>query len=295
MWPVILFIIGLALGSFLNVAALRYRDGAGLFSGKRLGGRSHCPHCGAALAWHELLPLISFFVQRGHCRHCGAAISWQYPFVEIVGGLIFLIPVFFYYFFEISRHATMGDLLVWYYWLAAAWVLAGLLMLLLAVIDWRTYTIPDETSAGIALLGLLIAALKWHYHDLIGWQVSFLKEYALMGDFGFGIFTGHLIAAFAGIIFFGGVYLVTGGRGIGFGDVKLAGALGLLLGWPDALLAFALAFIAGALVSLALLALGRKTMKESIPFGPFLIAGTFLTMLFGHALSKGYFNLFGVF
>lgn len=296
MWAVILlFLLGLTCGSFLNVVAARYREGEFLFSLKRLSGRSRCPRCHKTLRWYELIPLVSFVLQQGRCRHCDSKISSQYPIVETLSGVVFLLPVYFYYFFDIARHQAAGDLLVWYYWLSGGWVIAGLLMIVLATIDWRTYLIPDEASIGIAMLGLLIAALKWYYADLIGWQVSFLKEYALMGDFGFNIFTGHLVAGLVGLIFFGGLHVVTRGRGIGFGDVKLAAALGLLLGWPDAILAFGFAFVVGSLVSVTLIIAGRKKFKEAIPFGPYLVVGALLTITVGYAFTKGYFNLFGVF
>src|SRR5687767_1490780 len=97
----LLFLFGSIIGSFLNVVSLRFKEGQFLFARKVIGGRSHCPHCGTMLRPHELIPIISFLIQRGRCRTCHAPISFQYPFVELVSGLLAVIVP--YYFFEYSR------------------------------------------------------------------------------------------------------------------------------------------------------------------------------------------------
>ena len=289
-----MFILGLVAGSFLNVVASRYREDKFLFSKKNLGGRSRCPQCRKQLNWYELIPLISFFIQMGKCRGCRQSISWQYPLVELLSGLIFLIPIYFYSYFHISEHLLADHVLVWYYWLSVIWVLAAWLMLLLSVIDYRFYLIPDEAVIGIGLLGILAASLKFYYQDLINWQSSFVGNYAMLVALPVNLFWSHIVAGLIGLLFFGLIFFITKGKGMGFGDVKLAGALGLLLGWPDTVLSFALSFMIGSVGGLLLMFLGRKKFRQPIPFGPYLIAGVFVTMFFGFAIVDGYFKLFGL-
>lgn len=121
------------MGSFLNVLALRYEDGGKIFRRDILTGRSHCPHCGEALHWYELIPLVSFLLQLGRCRHCGKGLSWQYPLVEILGGLIFvLVPMIFFAPF--------------------IWILIFLTLLLITLIDLRLSVIPDQLNVFLAVL-----------------------------------------------------------------------------------------------------------------------------------------------
>lgn len=291
----ILFVAGLIIGSFLNVIIARYRGDKFLFDVKNLGGRSRCPKCRKTLAWFELVPAVSFIFLRGRCRHCHQLISWQYPLVELLSGLALILPICFYYYFEVVRHGAVGDLLVWYYWLSGAWVVAALLMIVLAAIDWREYLIPDATVIGIAAMGLLVAALKYYYSDLIGWQSSFVSYYGELLTLPVGIFWQHIISGIIGFAFFGAIFALTKGRGMGFGDVKLAGALGLLLGWPDAPLAFAIAFILASIIGVTLLLTGRKKFRQPIPFGPYLVLGTMLVVFFGFSIVDSYFKLLGIF
>lgn len=292
---VILFLFGLSIGSFINVFAVRYNPEKFLFSKQSLKGRSHCPYCKKILRWYELIPLFSFICLLARCHHCRKSINWQYPIVELLVGLIFLLPAFFYFYFQITQHILVGDLLVWYYWFAGAWVLAGILLILLSIIDWRTYLIPDEIVIGLTLLGILITSLKAYYLEFFSWKVSFLGHYAQLISLPFGIWGSHLFAGVIGFSFFGLIYLLTRGRGMGFGDVKLAGALGLLLGWPDTILAFAIAFIVGSVIGVMILILKRKKFEEPIPFGPYLVASTFAVIFFGYYIIDNYFKLFGIF
>ena len=126
----ILFILGIAIGSFLNVVSLRYEPGQKLMDFKIIGGRSHCPYCGKILSWYELVPLFSFLIQKGKCRNCEHKLSWQYPLVELLSGLIFVfVP------------------LVASYWpLVIIWLLIFILFLLLSIIDFRHYIIPDSIN-----------------------------------------------------------------------------------------------------------------------------------------------------
>src|SRR3989344_2445719 len=111
----ILFILGLFIGSFLNVLSLRYVDGQPIFIRQIVGGRSRCRTCNEKLTWFELIPLLSFIIQRGKCRHCFHIISWQYPTVETITGLITAgLPLFFYSYFHVAQAALQNQPYIWF-------------------------------------------------------------------------------------------------------------------------------------------------------------------------------------
>ena len=282
---VFLFILGTAAGSFLNVLSLRYREGERIFTRDVFTGRSHCPYCGKTLNWRELIPLISFIVQKGKCRSCGRPLSLQYPFVEVLSGLIFVtFPVYFYRYFHVADLALGGQPFHWYYWILGVWIAAAGGLILMSAIDFRLRIIPDQLNLFLAFLGIILIAVNKN--------LSFLGGYALLFKFTDNVLLNHLAAAGAGLAFFGLVILFSRGRGMGMGDLKLAGALGLLLGWPDAILSFLLSFIIGAIISLGLIFLKKKSFKDAVPFGPFLAAGVFTVMFFGEKILNYYFQLF---
>ena len=290
----ILFCIGLAVGSFLNVISLRYNPGGKLLSLEVIKGRSHCPHCRQKLNWYELVPIFSFLIQKGRCRHCGSWISWQYPIVEILSGLIFVfIPlVFFSNNFQsfnllslrdISRSETIFQ--------SAIWILIFLLFLLLSIIDLRHYLVPDQINLSLAILGVILILFNSPTLQLTN---SFLGHYALLFNPPGNIWLNHLLAAFLSSAFFAAIILITRGRAMGWGDFKLAGALGLIFGWPDVLMVVALSFVIGSLFVLPLLIKGVKKMKDVVPFGPFLAASGALTFFLGFEIINAYFKFFGI-
>ncbi len=172
------------------------------------------------------------------------------------------------------------------------WVLAAVLLILMSVIDYRLYLIPDEIVIGIALLGAALVGLKIYYQNFLGWQWSFLKNYSLLVILPGNIFWQHILAAAICALFFLLIVLFTKGRGMGMGDVKLAGVIGLLMGPTDSFLALGLSFIIGSLIGLSLMALNRKKFKEQIPFGPHIALGVFAVMFFGYQILDFYFHLF---
>lgn len=234
-----LFLLGLAVGSFLNVVALRYKPGARLFTKDIFGGRSHCPKCQKSLRWYELVPVLSFVFQLGRCRHCHQLITWQYPVVELLSGLAFvLVPL--------------------YLQSAFIWLIVILTLILITVIDYRLSIIPDQLNWFLAFLGLAFLSLNSVWGFL----------------FGCGIF--------------GLIILLTKGRGMGLGDLKLAAALGFLFGWPKIILIVAAAFIIGGIWAAILLLAKRKSIKDAIPFGPFLAIAAVLIMFVGDNLIRLY-------
>ncbi len=287
----ILFLFGLAIGSFLNVLALRYDGASSVFDPRVIGGRSHCPHCRKTLRWFELVPVLSWVVQRGHCRSCGAKIGIQYPLVELLSGVIFaavpwtLAPIF-------AAAAPAGAALTGWYALSAFWIAAFEVLLLLAYVDLRLQVVPDELVVMLAVIAIFESIFAAASLGPAQW--SFLGPYA--GFFGLAgsFWTSRIAGAVFGAGFFWLLVLATKGKGMGMGDVAIGAPLGFLFGWPDILPVYGAAFIVGALVGIALVLRARKTMKSAVPFAPFLAAGAALVFFFALPASAWYFRIIGL-
>jgi prepilin signal peptidase PulO-like enzyme (type II secretory pathway) len=281
---ILLFVFGVAVGSFLNVVSLRYRDDKFLLSQGVIGGRSRCPHCKTALGWFELIPLLSFLLQRGRCRSCGAKISFQYPLVEFLSGLIFV--------FVPSRLVSQGLVIssASHLLLSTFWVLVFLTLLLISLIDLRLGIIPDEANVFLLFLGFLIILFTPPY--FASGQGSFFGPYSpFFGSWG-SIWPRHILAALLMGAFFGFLIYFTRGRGMGVGDLKLGIPLGFIFGWPDIVLIICASFIIGSLAGLYVIAFKNKSLKSSLPFGPFLAAAAAITFFFGYELINLYFRTF---
>ncbi len=293
----LLFFFGLAIGSFLNVVVFRYTPEKKVFDGKRLGGRSRCPYCGHVLGAGELVPIVSFIIQKGKCRSCGHRLSFQYPLVELLSASAFaFLPLFLNSAYGMSGTAFFSaEAPLWYYGLVAAWVLTILTWIVITAIDLRHYVIPNELNAFLLILGVCITALLSAYHEnIFPFRISFLQNFSLLFSFSDSVVLNHAGGMLFGGIFFALLVFLSRGRGMGFGDVKLALASGLILGWPDIALAIILSFVFGGIFGGVLILLRKKTMKDKIPFAPFLVLGFLLTIFFGHAIVGGYFRLFGL-
>lgn len=263
-----LFFFGLIIGSFLNVVGFRY----GTLS---LGGRSFCPKCKKTLSWIELIPLVSFLIQRGKCRGCHKKISWQYPVVELLTGISFLLPVYFYKYYSFPPHEYQGLLSV-------SWLLIALAMIVLSIIDLRQMIIPDGANIFLAIMGFVLIFFN---------STSFLKNYSEWLPGPGSVLSNHLLGAIIGAGVLGIIVFLSWGRAMGMGDVKLAGAMGLILGWPDITLALALAFLVGGVWASILLLSRKKKLKTMVPFGPFLVIGFWMEALLGYQLLNWYFSL----
>jgi leader peptidase (prepilin peptidase) / N-methyltransferase len=278
---VLLFIFGLIVGSFLNVVALRYNGEDMVADPKVIGGRSHCPHCGKTLQWFELIPVISFIIQRRRCRNCRAKIGWQYPLVELLSGFIFaLVPL------QTFTLTGPGQIFVV---LSTLWVIIFEILLLVAYIDIRLGIIPDELNVLLGILGIFMAIFLGGYFGLE--NHSFFGAYSSLFGLQNNIWTNHIVAALGGAAFFALLILITRGKGMGMGDVKLAAPLGLIFGWPDVAMVILSAFVIGALVGLGFIVAHRRTIKGSLPFGPFLVIGATIVFFFAIPLVAAYFHL----
>lgn len=208
--------------------------------------RSHCMTCGHTLSWYELIPLFSYLFLGGKCRHCKAHISAQYPIIEGANGIIYVV-IF------LAKGITVSTFL---YCLCASALLA------LSVIDWRTQEIPIGFNIFIFILGLV----------------------RLFTDF--GNWSQYVIGLFAVSVFLLLISLMTKGRGIGHGDIKLMAATGLLMGWKKIIVAFILACIIGTVVHLIRMAI--KKVGRKLAFGPYLSMGIFIVMIWGEQLVSWY-------
>jgi prepilin signal peptidase PulO-like enzyme (type II secretory pathway) len=254
----------------LNVLAVRYDPDRFVVTRESVGGRSRCPQCSRTLRWFELVPFVSFLIQRGRCRSCGTRIGLHHPAAELASGLIVA-------FVPLVAGAGGG-------WAGGTlWTLVFLVLLLLSLIDIRLRLIPDEATALLAALGIIIAFLA-PAASLFGGYAS------LFGLGGANVWVNHIAAALAAALLFGALIAVTRGRGMGLGDLKLAAALGLVFGWPDIVLVVMFAFIIGALFGAGAIAAKRKTMKSAVPFGPFLAIGAALAFFCGSTLVNWYFG-----
>lgn len=246
---VIIFLMGLCIGSFLNVIIYRLPRGLGFVK-----GRSFCPHCKKKIRWFDNVPLISFVLLRGRCHFCHSPISWRYPIVELTTGVLFVLGSLPYFrnlsnlsFFDWGLTLTLFSALV-----------------VIFFIDLEHQIIPDEIVLPLIVLFVLRAF------------ISPLNTYFLL--------LNTFLPAFGAFLFLLIIYLVTKGKGMGFGDVKFAFLMGLILGYPKIIVAFYLAFLTGALVGIILI-LGRKAkFGQKIAFGPFLALSTIISFLWGEKI-----------
>jgi prepilin signal peptidase PulO-like enzyme (type II secretory pathway) len=255
---IIVFILGLIIGSFLNCVIYRLEEEKSF-----LKGRSFCPHCKHILNWGDLIPVFSFIFLKTRCRYCREKISFQYPLVELATGLLFVSLL------------NYGFLSPFYILHSIFFILFSCFLIIIFIFDLKHYIIPDKV-----IFPAIITALIYNLYLL------FISHYPL------STILNNFYAAFGAALFFLIIVLATKGKGMGVGDIKLAFFMGLLLGLPNILVALFLAFLIGAIIGLGMIALKKKTLKSEIPFGPFLILGTFIALFWGSNLINWYLNLF---
>ncbi len=259
----ILFFFGAIIGSFLNVVIYRTVNELDW-----VVDRSRCDHCHKQIAWYDNIPLLSYLLLQGKCRYCHKSIAFSHPLVEILTGSLFVWWYFVgFLFFRLTQ--TPFAILQPIFWLVV-----GLLLLVILVADVRYYLIPDY-----ALLPLFFITVLYR----LVLTVSGIMQVADLGR--------ALLATLILFAFFFALWFFTKGKGFGFGDVKLAIPLGLLLGWPKILIGVFFAFLLGGLVGIMLIILGKKRFGQVLPFGPFLIVGTLVALVYGEIIWQWYFRL----
>jgi len=258
----IVFALGAAIGSFLNVVVYRLPAGLSL-----LYPPSRCPKCLHPLRARENVPVLGWLWLRGRCAHCKTKISARYPTVEAVTGLLFVLV---FWIFGASWQ-TVG------YWTFFSWLVA------LALIDLDTMTLPDPLTQSGLVVGLV-------YQAIAGWQTTG----SWVGAIQFGV--GGVIGAVLGIWLLDGIALVAsvalGQTAMGAGDAKLAAMMGTWLGWKLLLLAGLLACGLGAVLGVGAITLGLLRRRQAMPFGPFLALGAIAAALWGDRVLGFYFSLF---
>ncbi|KKR21365.1 MAG: Type 4 prepilin-like protein leader peptide-processing enzyme [Candidatus Moranbacteria bacterium GW2011_GWA2_39_41] len=267
----IFFVFGLIVGSFLNVVVYRLNVAESFVT-----GRSHCTHCKTNIAWYDNIPVISFILLKFRCRNCKEKISWQYPLVEIFTGLLF--ALIGYKFFDATVVAT---------WVSAIYYLGIVsFLLVIFVYDFLYMEIP-----GLALWPAMGYVIVFNlFFDWVG-----LKG-GIGGQGGVGILDGLVYAGTLGAVvafaFFFAMVAISKEKWMGMGDAYLVILLGLILGWPNILLALMLAFSLGAIFGVVLILAKQKKMSSQIPFAPFLVLGTLITMLWYDQIVDWYMRLF---
>jgi len=255
-----IFIFGLIIGSFLN--ALIWR----LHSGESMLERSKCPKCGHIIAWYDNIPVLSYLFLAGKCRGCKTRISFQYPLVELVVGLLFLLA-----FYNLPLPAGEG-------WGEGASLLITLfrdfflisVMTIVFIYDLRWYLILDVVTLpaiGVLLVTNLILGMSW-------------QNLLISGIIGGGFFLAQ--------------FLISRGKWIGGGDIRLGVLMGVALGWPMILTALMLAYVAGSVVGIFLIIFSKKKWNSQVPFGVFLSTATIVTLFWGDLLVNWYFGTIGL-
>lgn len=248
---IIFFILGLIIGSFLNVVIFRFN------TKRSFGGRSGCMVCQNKLCWYELIPLISFFALKGRCKNCKTKISIQYPIVELISGLIF--AGIFLKFQDVFYLNTFSFTLSYAYY-----VTMFSLLLVIGTYDFKHKIIPDSLSLIFGVLSFI--GLFFFSNFLFFPHIPSMLEFL----------SGLLLA-----LPFALLWLISKGTWMGLGDAKLSLGLGWLVGFSRILSGAVVAFWSGAIVGLVLIAFSKKHgMKTEIPFAPFLVFGILIAFLF---------------
>lgn len=250
---ILLFLVlGLIVGSFLNVVIYRLRDAETLL------GRSFCRNCKNKIRWYDNIPLVSFILLKGECRDCETKISWQYPIVELLIGVLFVFTG--YYFFSSENMLS---------WLETAWLLSVLsCFVVIAVYDLRNMEIPIS----MLIISALFTYIFFTIYFFIGTEPFFVSR------LWYGILGGAIVSGFFFLLVFW-----SRETWMGWGDVWFGFVVGSIVGLPLILPMLTLSFGSGAIVGLLAIVYGGKSMKSQIPFAPFLAAGTIATLFLSEA------------
>ncbi len=279
-----LFILGLFIGSFLNVLVDRLPREESIAK-----GRSHCEFCKHTLAWYDLVPVFSFIQLKGKCRYCRSPLSYYYPIVELTTGILFVLTASFvlnsvipspvegsYLQVLMSEilYFVQNDIMVVIFHL---YIVSSLIVIFFA--DLKYGIIPDKITYPAIIITLLFLVFN-SFTSKESWLSLSLQP----ATFEAGNRVTSALGAFLLFLF---LFLITKGRGMGFGDVKLAFLMGIFLGFPGIVIALYVAFLTGAIFSLILIVWGKKKLKGStIPFGPFLVFGSLVSLFWGNELLR---------
>lgn len=248
LYIVLSIMFGLCIGSFLNVCIYRIpREESIVFPG------SHCMKCGYELKWYDLIPVFSYISLKGKCRKCGDRISIQYPIIELLNAVLYLI-IYLEYGYSLDTLKFM--------------VLVSFLIVI-AVIDFKTMFVYTNTIIVGAIFGIIFTLVQW-YID---------KSFPLDNIYG----------ALIGTVVIGAIVLVT--HGMGEGDIEIVAVSGLFLGAKCSIFMLFSGVVLGGIVAAIILILKLKDRKDEIAFGPYLAVGSILAVLVGNQIMNWYFSL----
>lgn len=247
----IIFLVGITIGSFTNAFIWRTKKH------KTMSGRSMCPKCKKTLLAKDLIPILSFFILRGKCRNCHTKISIQYPLVEAWFGVAFVVATLIH---QNGLYGFSTELL-------RDWLIIFILSFLF-IYDYLYKELPDKiTLPSIVILFVLSLVFGWHT-----WQSMLISAFVLGGFFLFQ-------------------FVISRGKWIGGGDIRLGFLMGIILGWPLGAVALMLSYVGGAFLSIILLALKKTSLESQTPFGTYLTVATLFTMFWGQQLLDWYLGL----
>ncbi len=268
-----IFLFGLTIGSFLNCLIWRLHKGEGILN------RSYCPKCKKQIAWYDNIPVLSFIFLGGKCRHCGKSISWQYPIVELITAILFVVALlvnlnylplnaFPNFQFSISKLLTSHFLLL----TLRDWFLITV-MIIIFIYDLRWYLILDVITLPACAIILIL-------NLIISFQCNQCPQWSNL-----------LISGIIGGSFFLIQFIISRGKWIGGGDIRLGLLMGLALGWPNIIAAIFLAYLIGSIIGIGLLLTGRKKWCSKLPLGVFLSVATVVVLFWGERIIEWYMNL----
>ena len=254
-----LFLMGLCVGSFLNVVLFRTHEGQAV-----IFGRSKCRNCQSVLEARDLIPVLSYVFLKGRCRGCHSVIAWQYPFVEITTGLLFVL-MYLKGSLGIGVSLAPQELFLL---LIRDWVFVSYLIIIF-VYDLRHMLIIDRFTIPAMIFAL---TMNLWLGIIPAWS----------------IILGGLVLAF----FFWTQFFFSKGTWVGGGDIRMGALMGLMLGLQQGLVALFLSYLLGAIVSMGLLLSRKVDRKTPIPFGTFLAVGTTIVLFVGKPILEWYLELF---
>lgn len=253
----VIFIFGLIIGSFLNVCIYRIPHGESIVSPP-----SHCPNCGTRLKPFDLIPLLSYLFCFGKCRYCHQKISPRYFLVESLTGIVSVV-LFNKYSLTVSF---------------VAFLFLTYILIVIFFIDLDHQIIPNE----LVIVGLIGGAILFFYNLFLPFQI-YADNHWWNPLLGLVVGSGFLF-----VVSLIGSAIYKGDEVMGMGDVKLFAPIGLFLGWRMTLLALYISVLIGGSSSLMLIFLGKANRKSMIPFGPFIVIGVFVTIMWGWDIAHWY-------
>ncbi len=259
----VIFIYGTAIGSFLNVLSDR------LPQEESIMGRSHCEKCKHSLAWYDLFPLVSFISLKARCRYCKTKLSFFYPLTELLTGVMFILTWNF-----IPVNSLISQAATFIYVVKFAYLVITSVLLVIFFADLKFQIIPDSMQVVLLLIAVILRLIA--------------AQFNLNGLF-YPLIEGVLVMAPILLL-----YVLTKGRGMGFGDVKLAFVIGVLFGVKMGWIILYMSFLFGALGGLYLMFFKRRKIKSKIAFGPFIVLAMFIALFFNAQLLSFLHSLWGI-